>query len=330
MSKGQELMRPAEPPDPSSPPIGTTGAAGNVATAVEQSLHRDIGALASSTPTPCTAAEVPQELWDTIIDYLHDDHTTLLVCCRVRKSWLPSSRLHLEDHLRFRVPFLPPAAESLSTEEQDDTDILARISQPYRIRSLTIKWAPRERYISQSSSRYDVRIHDSLSFAVSALPNLVSLSLIGLRLRYSGHSFEGGSIPYFLQAALQLPRLREVTLVGAILVDGSSIPRVSSGAAIASSLEKLSIRETVMDRFTLPWLDSLLRRTKNPRSASTPLRYLDIPIVSSFDTDVTRYTTLLSCLGPNLHHLGLQFSPVRSLFGTGETGKSISSSTGLP
>ena len=38
---------------------------------------------------------IPPELWDYIIDYLHDDMHTLGACCLVCRSWLLSSRFHL-------------------------------------------------------------------------------------------------------------------------------------------------------------------------------------------------------------------------------------------
>ena len=38
---------------------------------------------------------LPVELTDMIIDFLHDDVTSLLACALVSHSWLPSSRLHL-------------------------------------------------------------------------------------------------------------------------------------------------------------------------------------------------------------------------------------------
>jgi hypothetical protein len=36
----------------------------------------------------------PSELWDTIIDHLHDDSATLLRCALVCRTWVPASRCH--------------------------------------------------------------------------------------------------------------------------------------------------------------------------------------------------------------------------------------------
>ncbi|KAK0200999.1 hypothetical protein DFS33DRAFT_1094580 [Desarmillaria ectypa] len=40
-------------------------------------------------------SQLPNETWDTIIDFLHPDHPSLVVCSLVCRSWLPRSRYHL-------------------------------------------------------------------------------------------------------------------------------------------------------------------------------------------------------------------------------------------
>ena len=56
----------------------------------------------SSLSHPTQAVEIgspilPNELFDRIIDHLHDSRTILSVCSLVCRSWLPSCRLHLFD-----------------------------------------------------------------------------------------------------------------------------------------------------------------------------------------------------------------------------------------
>ncbi|KAL0576307.1 hypothetical protein V5O48_005683 [Marasmius crinis-equi] len=41
---------------------------------------------------------LPIELWESIIDDLHDDRPSLAACALVRKAWLPKSRQHLFNH----------------------------------------------------------------------------------------------------------------------------------------------------------------------------------------------------------------------------------------
>lgn len=48
----------------------------------------------SDTHPVSTGRELPQELIDMIIDFLHDDKTTLSTCCLVSRYWVVSSRLH--------------------------------------------------------------------------------------------------------------------------------------------------------------------------------------------------------------------------------------------
>lgn len=40
------------------------------------------------------------ELYDYIIDFLHDDHVSLRACALVCRSWVPTSRCHLFNHLK--------------------------------------------------------------------------------------------------------------------------------------------------------------------------------------------------------------------------------------
>ena len=46
---------------------------------------------------------LPQEILDLIVDHLHDERTTLGVCCLVSSSWIPRARRHLF----FRIEFSP-------------------------------------------------------------------------------------------------------------------------------------------------------------------------------------------------------------------------------
>ena len=47
---------------------------------------------------------IPQEILDLIIDHLHDERTTLNVCCLVSKAWLPRTRKHIFIEVKF-LPF---------------------------------------------------------------------------------------------------------------------------------------------------------------------------------------------------------------------------------
>ena len=45
---------------------------------------------------------LPQEIFDLVVDHLHDDPTTLRACCLVPKSWIPRTRIHLFSRVEFR------------------------------------------------------------------------------------------------------------------------------------------------------------------------------------------------------------------------------------
>ena len=47
---------------------------------------------------------LPPEILDLIVDQLHDEPTTLKVCCLVSKSWIPRIRRHLFAHVDFSPP----------------------------------------------------------------------------------------------------------------------------------------------------------------------------------------------------------------------------------
>jgi len=47
----------------------------------------------------------PPETLDLIIDYLHDEPTTLRTCCVVSKSWVQRTRRHLFAHVEFSDPY---------------------------------------------------------------------------------------------------------------------------------------------------------------------------------------------------------------------------------
>lgn len=53
--------------------------------------------------SPCyAAAGTPLELWEAIIDYLHEDPHTLTVCGLVCRAWIPASRTHLFNSITIR------------------------------------------------------------------------------------------------------------------------------------------------------------------------------------------------------------------------------------
>lgn len=66
----------------------------------------------SSDPSP---PDLPTELHDIIIDYLHDDRHTLAACALVCKAWLHTSRHHLFGYTSTNLNRVPQLAEVLQT-----------------------------------------------------------------------------------------------------------------------------------------------------------------------------------------------------------------------
>ena len=62
-----------------------------------KSIHRS-SYNCSPDPMSCT---LPPEIFDLVIDQLHDEPTTLKACCIVSKSWIPRTRRHLFAHVKF-------------------------------------------------------------------------------------------------------------------------------------------------------------------------------------------------------------------------------------
>ena len=55
----------------------------------------------SSSTTFCP--RLPQELFDQVIDFLHDSDHALKSCCLVSKQWIPRTQKHLFANIRFRT-----------------------------------------------------------------------------------------------------------------------------------------------------------------------------------------------------------------------------------
>ena len=58
-------------------------------------------------PETGMSQSIPQEILDLIIDYLHDEPTTLKRCCIVSKAWIPRAQKHLFVTVKFRFPWRP-------------------------------------------------------------------------------------------------------------------------------------------------------------------------------------------------------------------------------
>lgn len=130
-----------------------------------QSLHR-------------SPISLPQELIDTIVDFLHNDTPTLIACSLVASNWLPSTRFHLfgtvcvrgvheKNGLNVFLKFFRKASPVLS----------------FAIRHLSIA-SFQARHGSASSPRVSAQV---IAFFLRHLPSLKSLKLhnVDLEAEYS-------------------------------------------------------------------------------------------------------------------------------------------------
>ncbi|KAK7001707.1 hypothetical protein R3P38DRAFT_3047353 [Favolaschia claudopus] len=62
-----------------------------------------------SSPSSSSSQILPPELWDIILDHLHDERSTLLASSLVCRSWVPTCRLHLFPSLSLSPKHIPRA-----------------------------------------------------------------------------------------------------------------------------------------------------------------------------------------------------------------------------
>lgn len=80
---------------------------------------------------------LPYEIFDIVVDFLHNDKKTLHVCCLVCRQWLPSSRLHLfrsvfvvyallERKLHWKTRFSELLEDHRDSDERGSDDMVIR------------------------------------------------------------------------------------------------------------------------------------------------------------------------------------------------------------
>ncbi|RDB15825.1 hypothetical protein Hypma_003689 [Hypsizygus marmoreus] len=83
-----------------------------------------------ASPTNAKVVELPPEVIDAIIDYLHDDKYALLTCALVSPKWIPRSRYHF----LYELTLEPEDALAFCSLSQDLYSTIPRF-----VRSLTLK-----------------------------------------------------------------------------------------------------------------------------------------------------------------------------------------------
>ncbi|KAF9459765.1 hypothetical protein BDZ94DRAFT_1312142 [Collybia nuda] len=105
-----------------------------------------------------TRVNIPSEVYDVIIDHLHDDLNALLECSIVCRAWLPTTRLHLFREIRFNALALPASFSAMLYSPGSTVS-------PSHIKKITINlWECRDQLNKEeflwASSITSLRLHD--------------------------------------------------------------------------------------------------------------------------------------------------------------------------
>jgi hypothetical protein len=250
-----------------------------------------------SKPRPLSAS-VPAEIWDVIIDFLHDDQAALASCSLVRRDWTPASRYHHFVALNLNHP-------------RKISRLLKLLMSSY----CTIIPHVREIFLGARSSENELQLQDKLGPLVT-LTKLESLvlcyvdwhdlldplpaaafwrftSLSSLELRH----VQFDSFHHFVEALSGLTKLHRLSLINLKFPD-----RTTSSTLVCSSLsrrvaQQLRTLEMVGGDPTrvIHWL--LLQQT------TLAIRVLQLNYLRH--RDVASVGNLLREIGPSLEHLVL-------------------------
>ncbi|RXW24954.1 hypothetical protein EST38_g920 [Candolleomyces aberdarensis] len=70
--------------------------------------------------------DLPYEILECILDYLHDDPETLRICSLVHRSWLPATRYHL-----LNPTIISQCCDHWTSEIENVTELLDLVSSPH-------------------------------------------------------------------------------------------------------------------------------------------------------------------------------------------------------
>lgn len=114
---------------------------------------------------------LPTELWDNVIDHIHDHKPTLLACARVCHAWLNSARYHLFHTMELTLREPKPRLLALAAFSKSHPEIAACI------RTLRVQPA-----LGLTSNPVEIQV---LIVVVSVLPNLRTIALSQMQLDHS-------------------------------------------------------------------------------------------------------------------------------------------------
>ncbi|OJT03003.1 hypothetical protein TRAPUB_6346 [Trametes pubescens] len=242
---------------------------------------------------------VPLELSDYIIDFLHKDARTLAVCARVCRAWTPASRFHLFRSIVLQNHHFTTSFQRLLKTTPD---------LGYYVRELTVA-----KFVTPSAvfrpAKLAPSVEDTLPRVLAHLPHLRSLTLAHIDLKSVAEL-----------SALHHPSLTEATFSFCQFADFADLVDLVSSFP---SLAKLSIAG-------LTWKEELRVPVAKPLPAlrtlalgreldaerlfewlvaaglHTSITSLAVRCASERDTDLVG--PFLTLAGPALHSLDLDWS----------------------
>ena len=167
------------------------------------SLELVVPSLSGTSATVIVPAErhgLPQELYDHILDHLHDDNDTMRQCSLVCQAWLSTSSLHL-----FRCLLWPPCSHRQNYICAEELGELASLSHlpTVLLRSSRIRYAVRTLRLTPHAKCsacelayvHELLAHSIVLDTIKLLPNLQHLHLRDARLEYEASIDVKGPFP---------------------------------------------------------------------------------------------------------------------------------------
>jgi len=180
-----------------------------------------------------TVTTIPQELVDTIVDYLHADLHVLATCGIVCRAWLPSSRYHL-----FQCVFLNPQNTSKFSE---------LLSSPCSTIATSVQFLE---ISNEVIGRQNQSLYQWLEHSMIHLADLTAVK--SLRIRNMVWSEVKPETKSILLCSFRI--LRELELWG---VDFKTLTQLLDIACAFPSLERISVDD-------LGWVDPSFEPPRSP------------------------------------------------------------------
>jgi hypothetical protein len=256
-----------------------------------------VRAVVAATPGQC--ARFPPELFDIIINFLHEDRKTLAACALVCRSWVPASRYHSFSKITLD-PWTWRNAGLLLSPANTITDavqhlVLEKVGCFRGLLKITSRLPNITRLTLRKSSEHSQHFSPSLSqLGLSPfMKNLKSLELVNVCFL---------TVETLISLLRCCPRLQSLHC-NTVRIEHFWPPRPDDHLqeAVVPELKALSVWQS-------PWLlDSVVRYW----GCSIPrLAKLDLGVHFHVSRDPLRLTeTLLDAAGPSLQDLRLTTLP---------------------